>query len=55
MANRTAAWMKEKARAAKKVEIAIDKLVDLQDMGFVSDLSARSLDLLRELLAKLQG
>lgn len=39
----------EKDRAIKKVEIAIDKMVGLQDMGLGCDKVARLLDMLRSL------
>jgi hypothetical protein len=39
----------ETERAQKKVEIAIDKLVDLQDMGFGCDAITRALELLNGL------
>lgn len=41
-----------KDKAIKKVEIAIDKIIDLQDnyrKGFIPDKTERILDLLREL------
>ena len=36
----------QRERAVKKLEIAIDKLIDLQDMGFGNDQIARALELL---------
>jgi len=39
----------EKDRAEKKVQIAIDKMVDLQDIGFGSMQVTRILDALNEL------
>lgn len=44
---------KEIARAVKKVEIAIDKMVDLQDAGFGCDAVTRTLEQLNWLLAKI--
>jgi len=41
----------EKERATKKIEIAIDKMVDLLDMGFRSDAVQHILDQLNELCA----
>lgn len=38
----------EKEKARKKVEIAIDKMVDLQDMGFGCDAVTRILERLNE-------
>jgi hypothetical protein len=37
----------EKRRAEKKVQIAIDKMIDLEDMGAGCDAVARLLDSLR--------
>jgi len=39
----------EKDRAIKKIEIAIDKMVDLQDMGFGCNAVARVLETLNSL------
>lgn len=39
----------QKDRAQKKVEIAIDKMIDLQDMGAGCDTVERVLDSLRSL------
>ena len=39
----------EKDKAIKKVEIAIDKMVDLQDMGFGSEAVQRAIDALNDL------
>lgn len=39
----------EKEKATKKVEIAIDKMIDLQDMGFGNDNIARILERLNHL------
>jgi len=39
----------KKDRANKKVEIAIDKMVDLQDMGFGNDAVDRILEKLNSL------
>lgn len=39
--------------AVKKVEIAIDKLIDVQDLGFGTDAVARALESLNNLLARL--
>ena len=36
-------------RAEKKIDIAIDKLVDLQDMGFGNDTTMRILEMLNKL------
>lgn len=44
----------EKERAVKKVEIAIDKMVDLQDAGFGCDTVARILELLNRLRAQVE-
>lgn len=38
-----------KIRAIKKIEIAIDKMIDLQDAGIEGNKIERILDLLREL------
>ena len=43
----------DNTRARKKVEIAIDKMVDLQDMGYGTDAIARILDKLNILLNSL--
>ena len=45
---------KEIRRAIKKVEIAIDKIIDLQDDGFGCDATARILERLNELQSGLQ-
>jgi hypothetical protein len=45
----------QRERAIKKLEIAIDKLIDLQDMGWGDDGVARALELLNERLARLQS
>jgi hypothetical protein len=45
----------QRERAIKKLEIAIDKLIDLQDMGWGDDSVARALELLNEKLARLQS
>jgi len=45
----------EKERALKKVEIAIDKMVDLQDMGFGCEKVARSLEKLNALWGEING
>jgi hypothetical protein len=45
----------QRERAIKKLEIAIDKLIDLQDMGWGDDSVARALELLNERLARLQS
>ena len=37
----------QKDRAVRKIEIAIDKLIDLQDMGLGADDIERCLELLR--------
>lgn len=39
----------EKARAEKKVQIAIDKMIDLQDAGFACDAVTRILEQLNAL------
>lgn len=39
----------EKDRANKKIEIAIDKLIDLQDEGLGSDKIQRALDILNSI------
>lgn len=39
----------EKDRANKKVEIAIDKMIDLQDLGFNNDTVTRILEKLNSL------
>lgn len=39
----------EKDKIQKKIEIAIDKMVDLEDMAFENDRVQRILDLLNEL------
>jgi hypothetical protein len=46
---------KEKARAIRKVEIAIDKLIDAQDLGLADDSVQRALDSLNSLLARLRS
>lgn len=38
-----------KDRASKKVEIAVNKMVDLQDAGYGCDLVSRILEMLNEL------
>lgn len=45
----------QKERAVKKVEIAIDKMIDLQDMGLGTDEVARILDLLGSLQGRFQN
>jgi hypothetical protein len=45
----------QRERAIKKLEIAIDKLIDIQDMGFADDASARALELLNEKLSRLRS
>lgn len=45
---------KERERAVKKVERAIDALVDLQDLGFGSGDVQRILDALNSLRARLE-
>ena len=45
----------QRDRAIKKVQIAMDKLIDLQDMGFGGDETERALDILRSLLSKFQS
>jgi hypothetical protein len=45
----------QRERAIKKLEIAIDKLIDIQDMGFADDAIARALELLNEKLSRLQS
>lgn len=40
---------REKDRAVKKIEIAIDKMIDLCDMGFGCDSTNRILDKLNSL------
>ena len=44
----------EKDRAIKKVEIAIDKMVDLQDAGFGCDETARILEMLNRLRGNIE-
>lgn len=44
----------EKEKAEKKVEIAIDKMVDLQDAGFGCDAITRILEQLNSLLNRLR-
>jgi flagellin-specific chaperone FliS len=46
MGNRT---QREKDQAEKKCNIAIDKMIDLQDMGFGNEKIQRILDSLNEL------
>lgn len=43
----------QKERARKKLEIAIDKLIDLQDMGLGTAEIARALEILNGQLARL--
>jgi hypothetical protein len=45
----------DRARAEKKVEIAIDKMVDLQDMGLGSDSVTRILEALNHLLNQIRN
>lgn len=42
-------------RAIRKLELAIDKLIDLQDMGAGCDEISRVLEILNSLLTKLQS
>lgn len=44
----------EKAKAIRKLEIAIDKLVDVQDLGGGTDAIARALELLNAELNRLR-
>ena len=44
---------REKDRAEKKVQIAIDKMIDLKDMGFGCETIERILDKLRHLESKI--
>lgn len=44
---------REIKRAQKKVEVAIDKMVDLQDMGFGRDIVTRILELRNSLHGRL--
>ena len=44
--------MTKQEAAQKKVEIAIDKIIDVTDMGFACDLTERVLELLRQLESK---
>lgn len=39
----------EKRRAQKKIEIAIDKLIDIQDSGLGNDAIARALEILNSI------
>ncbi len=39
----------EKDKAQRKIEIAIDKLIDVQDMGLGSDAIARALEILNSI------
>jgi hypothetical protein len=45
----------EKDRAEKKVQIAIDKLIDLQGMGFCREEAERILDALRHLETRVRS
>ena len=45
----------EKRRAEKKVEIAIDKMIDLQDMGAGCDTVSRVLDSLNSLASQINA
>lgn len=45
----------EKDKAIKKVQIAIDKMIDLQDMGFGQDIVSRIIEQLNTLEAKING
>lgn len=45
---------RERDRAQKKVEIAIDKVIDLVDMGFGGNDTERILEALRRLESKVQ-
>lgn len=45
----------EKERASRKVEIAIDKMVDLQDAGFGCDDITRILEQLNRLLNRIRA
>ncbi len=44
----------KKNYAIKKVQIAIDKLVDLHDLGFTNDKIRQCLDLLQSLETEIQ-
>lgn len=44
-----------KNRAIKKIEIAIDKMIDLQDAGYGCDKIQRILDLLNELTTNIEN
>lgn len=46
---------KEKARAIRKLEIAIDKLIEVQDLGGGCDAIARALEILNAHLNRLRG
>ena len=46
---------KERTRAIRKVERAIDCLLDVQDLGFGCDDTARCLEILNALFWKLDG
>ncbi len=45
---------REQAKALRKVEIAIDKLIDVQDLGFGCDNIDRALELLNAECSRLQ-
>ena len=45
----------QRDRAIKKLEIAIDKLIDIQDMGFGDDAIGRALELLNAKLNRLRS
>lgn len=45
----------EKARALRKVEIAIDKMVDLQVMGFGCDSVSRILEMINRLESEIRN
>ena len=50
----TSSFQKDKAKAEKKLEIAIDKLVDVKDLGFGDDGIERALETLNAALAKIR-
>lgn len=45
----------EKDKAVKKVQIAIDKMIGLQDMGLNSDIVTRVLEMLNSLETEIQS
>lgn len=45
----------QKQKVAKKLEVAIDKMIDIQDMGFGDDTISRVLEMLNSKLNRVQS